>query len=273
MARPPLYETHRSSIFSARSFFQVGGVKPAHDNDYGFRLGGRSWRGGYFSVDASRQQMRGSVNGNVLVPRADERTAFITDPVLRPIIQHWLDAYPRELPNRPDVNARALNTNAPQSIDGNSANLRLDQDRGARDRFYSLYSFTSQKVMAFQLVAGQNPNTDTRSHRSRLTWNRQWSAATVSSFSAGFDRVVSQLTADASAVGPTVATSGLETLGPLATDPDHSRDQRFPVRRPGRTTPRQPHLQRRSGVGPPAVERHGDRLRPRLLLLRAGFRQ
>ena len=214
-----LYETHRSSIFSARSFFQVGGVKPAHDNDYGFRLGGRSWRGGYFSVDASRQQMRGSVNGNVLVPRADERTAFITDPVLRPIIQHWLDAYPRELPNRPDVNARALNTNAPQSIDGNSANLRLDQDRGARDRFYSLYSFTSQKVMAFQLVAGQNPNTDTRSHRSRLTWNRQWSAATVSSFSAGFDRVVSQLTADASAVGPTVATSGLETLGPLATIP------------------------------------------------------
>jgi len=34
-----VFESHRNSIFSARSFFQVGGVKPAHDNDYGFTFG------------------------------------------------------------------------------------------------------------------------------------------------------------------------------------------------------------------------------------------
>src|SRR5215472_3240714 len=28
--------TRSDSIFSARSFFQVGGVQPAHENDYGF---------------------------------------------------------------------------------------------------------------------------------------------------------------------------------------------------------------------------------------------
>ena len=27
------YEAHNNSVFSARSFFQVGGVKPAHQND------------------------------------------------------------------------------------------------------------------------------------------------------------------------------------------------------------------------------------------------
>src|SRR6476659_612872 len=34
-----LYETHNNSVFSARSFFQVGAVRPAHQNDYGFSLG------------------------------------------------------------------------------------------------------------------------------------------------------------------------------------------------------------------------------------------
>src|SRR5216117_2492117 len=31
-----VYASHLNSIFSARSFFQVGDVKPARDNDYGF---------------------------------------------------------------------------------------------------------------------------------------------------------------------------------------------------------------------------------------------
>ena len=34
-----VWETHQNSILSARSFFQVGGVKPAHENDYGVRAG------------------------------------------------------------------------------------------------------------------------------------------------------------------------------------------------------------------------------------------
>src|SRR5215472_1658400 len=36
--------TRSDSIFSARSFFQVGGVQPAHENDYGFTAGLGLWR-------------------------------------------------------------------------------------------------------------------------------------------------------------------------------------------------------------------------------------
>src|SRR3989454_9588039 len=38
--------THSNSIFSARSFFQAGSVKPAHENNYGFLAGPRPRAGG-----------------------------------------------------------------------------------------------------------------------------------------------------------------------------------------------------------------------------------
>src|SRR5579864_3774442 len=72
--------SHSNSIFSARSFFQVGGVKTAHENNYGFTAGLGLWRGAHLSVDGSQQKLRGSVNGNVLVPLASERTPLATDP-------------------------------------------------------------------------------------------------------------------------------------------------------------------------------------------------
>ena len=40
-----LYASHNNSIFSARSFFQVGDVRPARENDYGFTVGFPVWRG------------------------------------------------------------------------------------------------------------------------------------------------------------------------------------------------------------------------------------
>ncbi|MBO0800290.1 MAG: hypothetical protein J2P31_15830, partial [Blastocatellia bacterium] len=64
-----LYETHLNSVTSARTFFQVGEVQPAHENDYGFNAGFDAWSGAKFFIDASQQKIRGSVNGNVLVPR------------------------------------------------------------------------------------------------------------------------------------------------------------------------------------------------------------
>ena len=83
------------------------------------------------------------------------------------------------MPNRTDVNRRALNRNAPQVIDNNHAGVRLDQGISIRDRVSWQYFFTSQSVTAFQLVAGQNPDTDTKSHKARLVWSRQWSAVSV----------------------------------------------------------------------------------------------
>ena len=73
-----LHAAHNNSIFSARSFFQVGDVRPARENDYGFRVGFPVWRGAQLTVNGSQQKIRGSVNGNVLVcickeaPRTDK---------------------------------------------------------------------------------------------------------------------------------------------------------------------------------------------------------
>src|SRR3984893_1940030 len=129
--------TRSDSIFSARSFFQAGSVQPAHENDYGFTAGLGLWRGAHLTLDGSLQDLRGSVNGNVLVPLPSERTPLTTDPAVYRLIQRWIDAYPKELPNRTDIDRRALNTNSPQSIDTEASNIRLDQDLGARDKIFA----------------------------------------------------------------------------------------------------------------------------------------
>ena len=80
------------------------------ENDYGFNLGSSLWKNGKLFVDAGQNKIRGSVNGNVLVPKSDERTPLATDPAARAIIARFLAAYPTELPNRTEINPRALNT-------------------------------------------------------------------------------------------------------------------------------------------------------------------
>jgi len=214
-----LYVGHLNSIFSARSFFQVGDVKPAHENDFGFALGVPLWSRALLFLEGSQRKLRGSVNGNVLVPRDDERTPLATDPQVRAIVARFLAAYPAELPNRTDINPRALNRNSPQLIDNSNADMRLDQDFGPEGRGTLEYSFTSQRVDAFQLVAGQNPDTDTKNHRIRLTLSRPWSSVTVTDLSFGVDRIRSLLRPEEHAVGPMVSTSGLETLGPQGNIP------------------------------------------------------
>ena len=214
-----LYATHTNSVFSARSFFQVGEVQPARENHYGFSVGTPLWRGGYFFVDGSQQKIRGSVNGNVLVPKADERTPLTTDPETREIVERFLSAYPNELPNRTDIDERALNTNSSQIVDTDDISARLDQSVG-NDRITLRYALTTQNVTAFQLVAGQNPDTNTKAHAATITWNRTWSATTISDFSAGFNRVGSLLVPEKNNVGPNVMTAGtLEQLGPSSTIP------------------------------------------------------
>ena len=229
-----IYETHNNSVFSARSFFQVGSVKPARSNDYGFQIVIPISQRLNLSLNGSQTRVRGNVNGNVLVPQADERTPLDRDPVTgepvdqvtRAFVGRMLGAYPDELPNRPDIDPRALNTNSPQSIDNDSLAPRLDVSAGDRDRFVLGYQFTAQQVQAFQLVGGQNPNTTTKNHRARATWSRTWSAFTTTDTSAGFDRVGSLLVPDDSAVGPLIwISSALQFLGPGPIIPiDRSRN-------------------------------------------------
>jgi hypothetical protein len=177
-------------------------------------------------VEASQQKIRGSVNGNVLVPKPDERTPLTSDPVIRPIVARFLAAYPKELPNRTDINPRALNTNALQAINNNQAGVRLDQVITGKDQLALQYQFTSQAVDAFQLVAGQNPDTDTKSHLARIVWTRQVDAKTVMNVSLSYDRVTSNLRPEPNAVGPYISPAGLTSLGPDGSIPiDRAQNQ------------------------------------------------
>ena len=220
--------TRSDSIFSARSFFQAGAVQPAHENDYAFTLGAAAWRGARVTLEGTRQTLRGSVNGNVLVPLAGERTPLAADPAVRSLIQRWIDAYPQALPNRTDIDPRALNTNSPQFIDTSASNIRLDQNFGPRDRVFAQHAFTDQKVRAFELVAGQNPDTNTKSHSVRLTWDHRFDDRSLLDFTIGLDRVHSLLTPEPNAVGPQVVIgTAWQLLGPGAVIPIDRRLTRF----------------------------------------------
>ena len=210
-----LWETHSNNLFRARSFFQAGPVQPATENDYGFQFGSKLFGPAHVSLEGSQQKLRGFVNGNVLVPLPGERTPLTTDPFLRALVTRWLAAYPAQAPNRTDIDPRALNTNAPQKINTNALGSRIDLPLSAKDSLGLHYQFTNQQVDAFQLVAGQNPDTDTHSHTAVLTWTRSFSPSTVANFSAGFERVTTLIRPEPNAVGPSVNVGKvLLDLGP-----------------------------------------------------------
>jgi len=221
--RGELYEFHRNSVFNARTFFQVGDVMPSHRNSYGGRLAGRLAGLGHFTAGAAQRKILGMVNGNVLAPLANERTPLATDPAVRAMVARFLAAYPASLPNRTDFDARALNINAAQRIDETDADVRLDREAGAKARLSAFYSLSRQRVDAFQLVAGQNPDNQIHAHRARLTWRHALSPATELATGFTFQRVRSLLLPEPNAVGPRVRVGfQIEELGP---------DSMFPIDR------------------------------------------
>ena len=200
---------HLNSITTARAFFQVGEVQPARENDYGFLVQAPLWRGARWEGEGTQRKIRGQVNGNVLIPLPGERTPLATDPQARAFIQRILDAYPKVLPNRTDIDQRMLNTNSPQIVDSDFARTRLDQQLGAGyGRLVADYQYTLQQVRAFQLIRGQNPDTTTRAHKARLTWIRETGAAGVLEVTTGFDRVRSLLVLEPNSPGPHVFIGG-----------------------------------------------------------------
>jgi len=213
-----LFDNLQNSVFNARTFFQVGGVKPSHRNHFGFRATAEVRRLGFVTLTGFQRQIRGMVNGNVLVPLASERTPTATDPATRALVQRFLDAYPNQLPNRLDFDSRALNTNAPQTINETDGTIRLD-----RGPLTASYSVNRAKTSAFQLVAGQNPDSDVHTNRAKLTFRHAFGAATDLVLGAGFSRVRSLLLAEPNSVGPRVRFGyQIEELGP---------DSQFPVNR------------------------------------------
>lgn len=218
--RGSAFWTHSNSVTSARSFFQVGGVLPARENHYGVAATVPLWKGAWFSADAAQHKIRGQVNGNVLIPKPDERTPLATDPQARAIVERWFRAWPLQAPNRTDIDPRALNTNALQAIDTDQTSARLDQSIGDRNRLMFRHTYTNQNIDAFQFVAGQNPDTTTKNHSARATWQRIVAPATNGEFSMGFDRVHSLLVPEPNAVGPQVQVGTAYTaLGPGSSIP------------------------------------------------------
>jgi len=218
-----LFEVHESSVFNARSFFQVGPVQPSHENSYGLNLGGPAGNLGDLFGAFSQQKVRGMVNGNVLVPLEGERTPRASDPERRAVIQRFLNAYPDELPNRPDFDRRALNTNAPQRVDAVQGMARLDHQFTKAGRLSLFHSIERQHIDAFKFVAGQNPDTELHSHDSRLGWSRELSPVTLLQAGFRFQTTRSVLKPEPNAVGPRVRFGfQIEELGP---------ESRFPIDR------------------------------------------
>lgn len=218
-----LYEFLQNSVFNARTFFQVGSVKPSHKNTYGGRFTALVRGLGAVTASFSQREERGMVNGNVQVPLPSERTPLATDPAVRAFVARILAAYPAEPPNRTDLDVRLLNTNAPQEIDQIDGSLQLDRDFGTRNHLSTSHTLDRLRIDAFQLVAGLNPDQDLHNHRSRLTFTHQFSGASSVQLGAAYTRNMSDLRSDPTAVGPYISTGHvLQDLGP---------DQYFPIHR------------------------------------------
>ncbi len=221
-----VFWNHNNSVFSARAFFQVGSVRPSRVNQYGSTFGFRPWKGAFFTFNGSQEKSRGNVNGNVLILLPGERTALATDPATRALVQKALDGFPKDIPNRPDIAARSLNTNSPQLIDTDSATGQLTQKLRSKETVTARYAFTGQKVDAFQFIRGSNPNTRNKSHTARLSWNSAIGDHMILDASVGFERQATVLLAVNDAP-VTSAVTGLSLLGPNPTIPLNRRQNRF----------------------------------------------
>lgn len=222
------FESLQNSVFNARTYFQAGPVLPSRLNEYGARFSGRLPSWGYLSGNFGQTKNRGMVNGNALVPLPTERTPLTTDPAERAIVTRYLAAYPLAVPNRPDIDPRALNTNAPQNIDGINGTLRLDGSAGPRGMLSLSHTVNRQNIDAFKFVAGQYPDTSIHSQRSRATYRLTMSDATEVSLGASYTRLRSDLHPEPNAVGPRVwLNNAIEGLGPQSQYPLNRAENTF----------------------------------------------
>ncbi len=209
------------------------------------------------------------VNGNVLVPLLSERTPLAADPAVASLrAAHPGMGIPAELPNRTDINKRMLNTNSPQTINSETASARIDQIITKRDRLALRYQRVHQRVLAFQLLKGQNPDTTTRSHQPRITWMRQQSSATTFNVSLGFDRLASQLVPEKNNVGSAVLhRAAFPSVGPNQDLPIDRAENMFRQAVQIRRVRGRHELDRRLRPSAPVLERLSERFQAGLGLL------
>lgn len=211
-----IYVTHNNHLMNARTFFQVGEVLPSRRNQYGFGIGRPLGSDKLSFVWTAEETLEsGFVNGNIRVPLPSERTALAEDPELRALIQSWLDAYPKEVPNKPEIDPRMLNTDALQKIRNTGSAFRLDWNPGDASQFFTRYSINDTFIDSFEFIIGQNPNQRLRSQTLNLAWQQQLSPSTTLSLAANYLRRKVHLLVPPGSVGPNVSAGGeIDGLGP-----------------------------------------------------------
>ncbi len=213
--RGELFEQHENSVLNARSFFQVGPVQPARQNQYGFRLGGPLGGRSDLGLRLEQTKVRGMVNGNVQVPLPSERTPLAEDPQVRRVVERFLAAYPAAAPNRTDLDPRALNTNAPQRVDETRGELHLSRRTRSLGTWTAAWSVDRSRTDAFQFVAGQNPDTEIHAHQGRLAGWFGDGGGLEGEVGLGLKRIRSLLRPEEHAVGPEVRVGHqIQDLGP-----------------------------------------------------------
>jgi hypothetical protein len=189
-----LYESHQNSTLNARPFFNIGPLRPSRRNQFGASSSGPlPGRNLFYTVGFDYLRESGYVNGNVRIPRLDERTPNSGDAATDRIILALLEGYPAEGPNLENVADRQTNTNALRTIDSFDLAARLDY-LGGRHSAAARYALSDYSEDPFELVAGQNPKTDLRPQSISLTheFKRTSRGGLRSSFH--FDRLRALLT-------------------------------------------------------------------------------
>ena len=210
-----LYGTHNNSRLNARTFFQVGPVLPSRRNQYGFRFGGPLASDRFsFLVTGEETRESGFVNDNVLVPLPSERVSTATDPEVRALVGEWLAAYPKEPPNRTEIDQRLLNTNARQIIRNSGGSFRVDWARTEQQLLSARYSFGDNFIDGFELIAGQNPDQRLRPQTLNLALDQQLSDRSHLRAGFNFIRRKVHILVPPAAVGPFIYVPGLAFLGP-----------------------------------------------------------
>ncbi|MGH9783023.1 MAG: TonB-dependent receptor domain-containing protein [Terriglobia bacterium] len=185
-----LYEAHQNSRLNARSFFTVGNLRPWRRNEYGGAVGG-PLASDRLTFDFAWSQTRdtGYINGNALVPLAEERIPQAADPTTNALIARLLGAFPVELPNLPHVSLRQLNTNAVRDIRSTAFSTRFDYRPNATDQLVLEQRFLDSTEEPFEFVVGQNPVTLLRPQSVHLTYSHPFSPQTLLRLSQNFDRL------------------------------------------------------------------------------------
>ena len=181
--------THQNSALNARNFFNVGPLLASRSSAYEVTGGGPLIaERAFLQLQFGQNLSSGMVNGNVQVPLVSERVPRSADPRVNAVIAALLAAYPLQAPNLPQVSLRQLNSNAPRSTNSIDALAKLDYKLGTRSSLAVRYSINDYNEDPFQLVTGQNPETNLRNQSTDITLMHTFSAQTLGLVGFHFDR-------------------------------------------------------------------------------------